>query len=269
MFIASNRIKIEDKHVETDLIDENLSNRLFTRLSAKGRNFKKLDFRYCIFDACYIRGCSFDSCDFTGCKFTGSNFYGSSFSGCKFDYAIFERTILDADILSTSCPGPENLKLKFARTLRINFQQLGDAASANKAIAIELLANEIHLHKSWKSPESYYRAKYKRWDRVSVFFEWLEFKLLDLIWGNGESAVKLLRTILVLLITIMLIDAIWLNEPFSVSTYKDALIKSPQIFFGCFQPKNYPGWYLTIITVIRLIVFALFMSILIKRFSRR
>jgi uncharacterized protein YjbI with pentapeptide repeats len=89
----------------------------------------------------------FDSCDFTGCRFTASNFYTSTFSDCKFEYAVFERTLIESDILDTECPGPDNLKLKFARTLRMNYQQLGDAKSANKAISVELQATKQHLSK--------------------------------------------------------------------------------------------------------------------------
>jgi hypothetical protein len=72
----------------------------------------------------------------------------------------FERTFVDNDILNTGCPGFENLKMRFARTLRMNYQQLGDAKSANKAITVELQASEVYLHKAWQSNESYYRKKY-------------------------------------------------------------------------------------------------------------
>ena len=50
--------------------------------------------------------------------------------------------------------------MKFARTLRMNYQQLGFAESVNKAIQIELQATEIHLYKAWRSNEAYYRKKY-------------------------------------------------------------------------------------------------------------
>ena len=117
------------------------------------------------------------------CKFLT----GLKFTGCKFDYANFERTIIEGDVLDNCCPGWDNLKLKFARTLRVNFQQLGDSELANKAIKVELDATEIHLKKSWHSNESYYRKKYCGWKRVGKFFEWLKFQILDFIWENGEN----------------------------------------------------------------------------------
>jgi hypothetical protein len=176
------------------------NNSLFIRLVGKDVIFTNVNFMYCIFDGAYLRNCNFQSCDFTGCRFINSNLVGSSFSGCKFNYATFEKTLVDTDIMINSCPSEENLKLKFARSLRINYQQLGDAKAANKAISIELKATESHLYKAWSSKESYYRRKYKGFNRLTTFGEWLEFKTLDFIWGNGESTYKLIRAVLLVLL---------------------------------------------------------------------
>ncbi|HHB75668.1 MAG TPA: hypothetical protein ENK84_03880, partial [Desulfobulbus sp.] len=155
--VSSNREHLVDQRFDTDVSNTEYINKLFLRIVAKGRKFENVNFKYTIFDTTYFRNCVFESCDFTGCKFIGANFYGAKFIGCKFDYATFERAIISNDVLDNCCPGWDNLKLKFARTLRVNFQQLGDSKSANKAIKIELDATEIHLKKSWLSNESYYR----------------------------------------------------------------------------------------------------------------
>jgi uncharacterized protein YjbI with pentapeptide repeats len=147
MLEDSGRVEQKDKAFTDDPVNVSFANYLFTRLVAKGRHFDRVDFRYSIFDSCYIRNCRFDSCDFTGCRFVGTNLYGSSFSGCKFDYAIFERTIVDTDILLNNAPAFENLKLRFSRTLRMNYQQLGDASSVSMAIKLELEATRVHLKK--------------------------------------------------------------------------------------------------------------------------
>lgn len=222
-----------------------------------------------MFEVCYLRGCVFDSCDFTGCRFSGSNFHGSTFSGCKFDYAWFERTLIDDSILNTGCPGPENLKLKFARTLRMNYQQIGDAQSANKAIKIELEATQLHLYKAWRSAESYYRKNYTGWNRLKVFGQWLNFRTLDIVWGNGESPWKLLRTAGIVVGAVSIIHATFFDDWRLVDNYISAIRKAPQVFFGTVTPATYPTWYLTIIMVTRLIMFGFFMSIVIKRFNRR
>lgn len=265
----SNRTESKDQWVKGDVTKAKLLNGLFVRLIAKGRRFDNVDFTYSIFDTCYFRKCVFDSCDFTGCRFIGTNLIGSSFSGCIFDYATFERTLVDDDILTTSCPGYENVKLRFARSLRMNFQQIGDAKAANKAIKIELEATEIHLHKAWRSNESYYRKKYAGSKRLKVFLEWIGFKALDLIWGNGESALKLARAALVVFGIMTLVDVVKFRDPLALGSYGQSLLQMPQIFLGTLVPNHYSAGYLASITFVRLVAFAFFMSIVIKRFNRR
>jgi|SRR5882724_6030152 len=176
---TSNRTEVKDQRVTADISNASLSNGLFVRLVAKGKTFTKVDFKYSIFDTCYLRDCVFDSCDFTGCRFIGTNATGSCFTGCVFDYATFERTLIDEEILDFGCPGYENLKLKFARSLRTNFQQVGNVKGANQAIKIELEATEIHLRKAWGSNESYYRHKYAGRKRLKAFLE------MDRVQGVG------------------------------------------------------------------------------------
>ncbi len=269
MTSSSERKHHTDEKFDSDVSNAEFRNRLFIRLAAKGKRFEKVDFRYTIFDTCYLRDCVFDSCDFTGCRFTGTNLYGSSFSGCKFDYAMFERTVVDNDILDVGCPAFENLKLKFARTLRMNYQSLGDSASANKAIVLELQATEIHLLKAWKSPESYYRKKYKGWKRIKVFIEWLNFKSLDLVWGNGESTIKLIRSFVVILMAMTLYDVLMFGDSSRVASYFKSFISMPNVLFGTSKPQHFTESCLTIITFTRLVFFGFFMSIIIKRFNRR
>lgn len=265
----SNREHIVDQRFDTDVSNVQYINKLFLRIVAKGKRFENVDFKYTIFDNSYLRNCIFDSCDFTGCKFIGVNFYGSKFTGCKFDYANFERTIIEGEVLDKCCPGWDNLKLKFARTLRVNFQQLGDSELANKAIKVELNAIENFLKKSWHSNESYYRKKYTGWKRVGKFAEWLKFKILDFIWGNGENTYKLIRTVFLLLIIMALIDALIFQGPTKIKSYSNAMLKMPEVFLGVTSPIYYPGWYLAIIFFTRLVAMGFFMSIIIKRFNRR
>lgn len=267
--VSSNRKHHVDVTFNSDVINVACSNQLFVRLVAKGKRFENVDFKYTIFDTCYLRNCVFDSCDFTGCRFIGVNLAGVSFTGCKFDYATFERTIIANDILDSCCPGWENVKLKFARTLRVNFQQIGDSKSANKAIKVELDATEIHLHKSWMSNESYYRKKYQSWKRVGKFFEWANFKLLDFVWGNGESTYKLTRSVVLLLVAMAFVDVLKSKDPSMVSSYVKASLAMPEVLLGVSTPSCYPDWYLAFIVFARLVSIGFFMSIIIKRFNRR
>jgi len=269
MISESNRVHLVDKRCDADIANAQYANHLFVRFVAKDKRFTKVDFKYTIFDACYLRNCIFDSCDFTGARFVATNLYGSTFSGCKFDYATFEKTTVDSGILDTECPGHENLKMRFARSLRMNCQQLGDAAGANKAMNVELQATEVHLHKAWHSNEAYYRKKYAGLQRLRCFMEWLQFKVLDFVWGNGESAWKLLRASAIVLLGVAAIDvAVFRPSP----TFHDCartVIESPQVFLGTLVPARYPHSYLTLILCVRLIAFGFFMSIIIKRLNRR
>jgi hypothetical protein len=159
--------------------------------------------------------------------------------------------------------------MKFARTLRMNYQQLGDAESVNKAIRIELEATEVHLHKAWSSNESYYRKKYTGLKRLETLIEWTNFKIFDLVWGNGESPWKLLRATILILLLMSIIDVCKFKNTQSIYSYTQAFFEAPQIFLGTLSPSNYPSPYFTLILFIRLVAFGLFMSILIKRLNRR
>ena len=266
---SSNREHLTDQTFDSDVATVSFSNRLFTRVVAKGRRFTNVDFKYTIFDTCYFRKCVFDSCDFTGCRFTGTNLIGSTFDGCKLDYATFERTQVDNEILDVGCPGWENLVLRFARTLRTNYQGLGDVASANKALAVELQATKVHLWKAWKSKESYYRKKYKRLKRITAFFQWAAFKGLDFVWGNGENACKLIRTVLIAWLFMGIAHVVYLDDRTKIPSYLNAWLKMPEVFLGVTKPTGYSDFAVALIFFLRLVLFGLFMSILIKRFSRR
>ncbi len=124
-FLLGNREVVSDYYVAKNIENEpiNFKYKIFVRLNAKKITFKKVAFDHCIFDGCYLNHCVFDSCIFNGCKFIGCNLNQTSFVGCKFDYAVFERTIIDDDVLESEAPLEENLRMKFARSLRTNYQQ--------------------------------------------------------------------------------------------------------------------------------------------------
>lgn len=266
MLVDNNKTKVEDQRFDSDETNAKFKNYLFIRLVAKDKTFKNVDFSYSTFDTAYIRNCKFDSCNFTGCRFISSNFHGSIFTGSNFNYAIFERTQIDNNILETECPGLENLKQKFARTLRTNFAQIGDPESVNKAILIELDATEMHLLKVWNSKEAYYRKKYRGIDRFLGLIKWLNFKFWDFIWGHGEKPYKLGIFTIAFLIMISLVD--WFSlKNMAFTNLGDSLLKSPQLFLGTIRGEE--GLWFTFIQFTRYVIFALMMSVLIRRLSRR
>lgn len=263
-------VHCEDRRFAEDESSVSYQHHLFTRLSAKERTFTKVSFRYSTFDGCYLRSCKFLNCDFTGCRFIATNFHGSSFGDCQFEYATFEKTQIASDILETQAPDLENLKAKFARSLRVNYQQLGDSDSVNKAIKIELEATKTHLYEAWHSKADYYRkTKYPGWKQIAVFFEWLWFRVLHFVWGNGESAARLLRTLVVLFVLMSIYHANRVGDSGQVRAYFEGLRVAPEVYLGARSFPQYGNLYLAIIATTRLLSFAALTSILIKRFNRR
>ena len=262
--------KIErDQAIKCDLKGKNLKNHQFIRLVAKDKKFTNCDFSFSEFEAAYLRHCNFNSCNFTGCRFTNSNLSGSKFSGCTFDYAQFSHTQIDPEILASGCPGQENIQQIFARTLRVNYSQNGNTVAANKAIKVELEATRIHLRKAWRSPESYFRQKYSGIGRAKMFFAWLWFVALDIFWGNGESPLKLLRSLVLCMILIAFCEFFFLRDFNVLSSYTTAIFQSPEVLMGVTNPEGFSGLALALIASLRYIMFACFVSIVIKRLSRR
>lgn len=269
---VGNREVITDHYFHLGVIDEPelYQNKVYIRLGAKKNTvFRKVSFKHCVFESCYLANCTFDSCDFTGCRFISSNLHQTAFTGCKFWYATFQHTQVDDDILTGEAPVEENLRMRFARTLRVNFTQLGDAKAVNRAISLELQATEQYLRKSWSPNRSnYYRNKYPGWKQAWQFGRWLDFKLLDILWGNGESIVKLIRSILFLLATITVYDVTSGGNAFDVTAYLKSATLAPGVLLGVL-PADYPPMILSLIAASRYVGFALLTALLVKRFGRR
>ncbi|MBK1630296.1 hypothetical protein CKO31_05945 [Thiohalocapsa halophila] len=266
----SGRVLCTDRAISQDLQRANFRNYQFLRLVAQKKRFENCDFSYSEFDAAYLRRCVFEDCKFIGCRFSSSNLSGSQFLGCDFEYATFSNTLIDPEVLEFGLPGRENLQLRFARALRINYAQIGDTQAANKAIQCELSANRVHLFKAWASRESYYRKHYRGFKRFRHFLEWLSFIILDFSWGNGESWLKLFRTIAIVVAAIGLGQVYYLGDWKVLSDYREALLAAPGIFLGVDNaPQGYSSMVLAGIAATRYILFAFLVSILVKRLGRR
>lgn len=258
-----------DEGIAGDLTGESFRNHQFVRLVAIKRRFERCDFSSCEFESAYLRDCVFDTCNFTGARFRNSNLRQTKFEGCQFDYAEFNHTHIEPEILNSGLPSRENVQQKFLRSLRLNFQQIGDSVAANKAIGLELSATRVHLHKAWRSSESYYRKHHKGFGRVRSFFEWSDFIFLDFFWGNGESLWKLLRTIGLVIGIIAVADLLGGRDLSQLPEYGRALAMAPPALFGVTKPAGFSDLGLALMAATRYVVLACFVSILIKRMNRR
>ncbi|MCD5997293.1 pentapeptide repeat-containing protein [Pseudomonas sp. CDFA 602] len=261
------RINAPDYKIDGD--QKTFYRKLLTRVSAKNITFKNVSFFQTIFDACYFNHCVFDSCIFVGCKFVGCNFNQTSFPGSNFDYAIFERTQIDDDIFKAA-PERSNIKLKFARTLRMNYQQVGDAKAVNRAIVLELEATDVFLKESWSSDSSYYRKKYAGFARIAQLLKWADFKVFDFIWGNGESIAKLMRSIILVILVVGFVNMFYMKEPRLFAEFLHSLYTAPAMFLGVVPlPAEVPSLLSSGVAALRLVGFAFLTAILVKRFGRR
>lgn len=244
-------------------------NTRYIRVNAIGKRFERVDFSNCVFDSCYFRKCVFDTCNFTGTKFINANFPQATFTGCNFRYATFEKTYIDDDIMEREAPIEDNLKMRFSRSLRVNFQQIGDAPAVNRAILLELEATRSYLYNSWSfSASSYYRNKYTGHKRIQQALKWAQFVTLDFIWGNGESLTRLVRTVALWLLCIATIDAFNKNQNPNFTGFLESTIRAPGIFLGVVDSGT-PVFCISVIAASRLLMVAMFTTMLIKRLSRR
>lgn len=263
------RIQYVDAWFNNDVTGGNFAYAEFKRGGAKERTFVKVNFTGTFFEKAYFNHCEFDSCNFTGCRFDSVNFEGSNFSGCKFEYTVFDKTNIDEHVLESEFPREENLRMRFARSMRVNYAQMGNVDGVNKAISIELAATRLYLWNAWVSKASYYRRKYKDWARAKKAIEWLRFKVMDLVWGNGESLPRLMTSFAVAILIVALID-FFRSPSLDLESLLHAFGRAPAVAFGI-NAKGHHLEHLELvcITVVRLTLFGLFMAIIVRRFSRR
>lgn len=256
---------IEDKEVAADVRDEDLSRHVLRRVFAVGKTFVGVKFKQSDISDCYFRNCRFIRCDFTGANISGSNFRGSQYEECKFQYSTWEHTHLDEEFLDNCLPSEENLARDLVRSLRVNFGHIGNYAAVNKAASIEVALTGLHLYHAAYSKQSYYRSKYKGWDRFTHAIRHARWKALDLIWGNGESIIRVLisgATVIFLWAGVLA----WTDPNF---TWPQSLVSVTYAFWGVDTSPPLPRHEFTTLSVIRFTFFGLFMAILIKRLARR
>ena len=257
--------KLEDKELDGAITDS-FERKELIRIYAVDATFTAVTFKQAKLLECYFRNCTFIRCDFTGTQIKDCNFKGSTFESCQFRYTSWEKTILDGEFLDRCLPPEENLARDLVRSLRVNFAQIGNYDAVNKAAAIEVKLTGTHLYNAAYSKQTYYRSleKYQglnRWTYIGGHFLW---KLLDLLWGNGES---LLRVLLSGSVAVG-VAAMWLMNSLPNSRFLDAYYWAFLSFWGL-PVQSVPIPLLVTMTATRFVLFGLFMAILVKRLSRR
>lgn len=258
------KTKVENREFCGEVANESFKQHLFSQVYAKGITFRDVSFEQIVFTGCYFRNCRFINCDFTGASMKECNFRGATFTNCKFRYTTWEKTFLDEQFLESCLPSEENLSRDLVRALRVNFAQIGNYAAVNRAAALEVALTGSHLYNAAYSNQSYYRNKYKGLDRAKHALGHLKWKALDLLWGNGESLIKVLVSGSIFLVG----ASTWIHLDSSSTSLHESLSKVLRAFWGV-GTNGVPEFTGIILTVARYIFLGLFMAILVKRLSRR
>lgn len=232
----------------------------FRFVAAKQTHFRQVSFMFCVFEDCYFRDCRFEDCDFTGAVFRNSTLRGSTFDGSKFSYCRFSHTLVGHAILARNMPGLENVALELARSLRVNFAQLGDSVGVNMAVSAELDATRVHLYKAAWSSEAYYRKKHLGWGRVLAIVEYAWFRVQDMIWGHGESLWKLGRFLVCGYA--VLVVALSCRGAQEGSAFREAWMMLWGVGGGSLLVAS-------VAVAFRTVALGLFVTVLVRRFSRR
>jgi hypothetical protein len=263
-FRDNKKPKFEDVEFTADVSNEDFTRHDMVRVFAVGKVFTRTSFKQVNFLGCYFRNCRFIGCDFTGAFVKETNLRGSQFENCTFRYTAWEKSHLDDDFLDRCLPSEENLARDLVRSLRVNFAEIGNYEAVNRAASIEVHLTGQHLYKAAYSKESYYRSKYKGRERLSHAAQHARWKVLDLLWGNGESIVRILISCS---LAILAVSALYSRE--SELSLADALMESIWQFWGKQYTQAMPPIYALALTITQLVAFGLFMAILVKRLSRR
>lgn len=258
------RETIEDKEILGE-VNESFERKELVRVFGVNVTFTAVTFKQAVLEKCYFRNCTFIRCDFTGAQLKDCNLRGSSFEGCQFRYATWEKTLLDGEFLDRCLPSEENLARDLVRSLRVNFAQIGNYDAVNKAAAIEVSLTGRHLFNAAYSRQGYYRSlpKYQGIDRLKYAGQHVRWKALDLLWGNGES---ILRVVISGAVVVALAAAVIANS--ANVAYADGLSIAFLAFWGLTAMPS-PFGIGVVLTVARFVFFGLFMAILVKRLSRR
>ncbi len=264
--IAHSKPLVEDKEFASDVCGEDFTQQVLKRVFAVKKTFVDVSFKQTELFQCYFRNCRFIRCDFTGANITKSNFRGSQYEECKFRYSTWEHTHLDEEFLENCLPSEGNLARDLVRTLRVNFGHIGNYPAVNKAASIEVALTGQHLFNAAYSKQSYYRSKYKGWRRVAHGARHLQWKALDLLWGNGESLIRVFISGVFFVVT----WSAFLAWQFPQFTWPDSLNVVTQAFWGVSATTPpVPKGHLAALTALRFVLAGLFMAILIKRLARR
>lgn len=194
----------------------------FRNVGLKNTTFENGNLKHSRFVDAYLNGATFRRIDLAGTRFERCDLRHASFDGCKLWYVEFSHCHLEFDTIRNCLPPEVNLKRKLLRSLRLNANEMGDAAGARKMLEMELAEERKELFQIFVGSDDYFRQRYKGGKRVSALFDWLGHNCQRFAWGYGLRLTNLFCA--GLLVVLIFASIIWHCEvEFMVSSSKTSL----------------------------------------------
>lgn len=251
------------------------SHHQFTDCSGYEKVFTKCNFSYCLFQRAYFRKVKFIECNFTGAKFFDSNFRDADFEHCKFPYSIWKFTLIQQKQVLNNLPEWPNVKVLLLQNHKANANSFGDVKAVRAYLSEEIEANKEHYRRAMQRNEGYYSKKYsKRGQWFTAFRKYYGLKLDNLIWGHGESPIRVLLSIIFLILFTAILQS-YFSDNIGTNSLKQGLsafvtysINDLKAFIGI-QSVDVNDIAKGVLTVFRYVALSLFVRILFNKFSWR
>lgn len=262
--------KLEAQNFTDTVSAENFASATIEWMRGKQITFRDCDFSHSLVKSSYFHRATFIRCKFVGTAFVDTNLRGAKFEWCDFEYATFRNTpVLVREVLKNA-PNWENARRELARSLRKNYDALGDVDSAREAFFAEMEASCEHWRSAARGVTQYYIGHYQTMARLIAGLRYVSLTFSRWTWGYGESPLRLAISILVL--NVLLALALVRDTGCSNLPMLQALSLQLQTFLGAVDPastcKPSPG-FMALETFCRLVTLGLVGTLVVRRFAGR
>ena len=184
------------------ILDADFKHCTFTNHSFLNTKIQNGVFLNCVFIGCYFRRAELQNTRFIGCRFIDCIFSNISLKSCDFKYSVFHGCQLPFDELVHCLPSEHNLREEITRNLAIESSNLGLAREARSYRIAKIQAHEKHLLAAVEGNSKWYQNHFDSLRRGKALMQWLLSLLNRWLWGYGESAWVLVRTLLIVSVII-------------------------------------------------------------------
>ncbi len=255
--------------------NEDYRNHRLDDVNAKGVEFERCDFSYCIITRGYFREAKFTDCTFIGARFIDCNFRRAVFYSCDLSYATFTKSLIDVHEILPSLPQHPNVRRESLHALRANAIETGDYDSLRALVMQEVQVAVEHYSRALRGSDDYYRQKYATFSqKVICAARLLQLRVSGFVWGHGERPLQIFTSCTLFLLALAFIN-VWSVMPrtgWQASAGGLLIVRYVfELFLFLDVDKNFRGFLLVdyVIAIMRYVYVGLFVSVMYKRISRR